>query len=868
MISSNWGYRGRAGVVGLLAKSFSGIAFLLGASSSAQAFTFDFNLGEDTVEGLSNTTLIGGLAVRVESRDKRLIGKGHLDPNICGRGSDGNLYYQDCQGLFRTQTFAAERIADARGYGSSNFDQGNLNYDRGDITQSGVRVGQDVTLTWGEFGFFAKGFAFWDPVNDNFDEYYPNYINSDNFQDVGYTSFPGNELIRAGNLPQALGVFGPLVSQLNLGGTIVGQLLANPLAIPVLGVRNDSTPCPASRNPSGQPCGIVYGPGGVVRSKRKDNPTLHEIGKGLVLQELNVFGSFALPGKRELLVKIGRQQVQWGEATIEFFDSINIANPASLNNLFRIGGNGLDDFYQPVNMVSLSTSLFEGASISAFYQLEWQPLEAPAAGGFYSPINANTNNGGPNYATVGFGQLAHDPEALGINLDNPLSAITNTSSRIRRLRDREPSADKQFGVQLKYYAAWLNDGTDFGLHFANYHSRSPFVSFYSVDQSCAKRATSLATLAVGCPDLPIVNGIVTPNQPGKAMSDTIGFDSAEFVVEYPRNIELYGLSFNTTFGELALQGEVAYRPHDPLQVAIVDLAFGAFGPTLHNCDKPPGCPLGLGSTPGLGILADGSVGVYPGSRFVVDENGTLGPYNDVIYAGVGDIPSAARAFPSFIIPYRGGTIGENPGGGYIRGWETFETYSFNLGATLVEGTTDFTPSLIGADQIIWLFELGARWLPNLPSLDRLQLEAPGIEYHASAGADGSGANRSHQACSSNQACSYGPDGIRFNPHQQDLDLYPDDLSAGYSIVALIRYESVLPSISLQPQIIFKHDVYHTSPGLASNYVEGRIIWDTGVEIRYKSNLSLNLGYQFFAGGGPANQLSDRDNARVYLKYAF
>jgi hypothetical protein len=235
---------------------------------------------------------------------------------------------------------------------------------------------------------------------------------------------------------------------------------------------------------------------------------------------------------------------------------------------------------------------------------------------------------------------------------------------------------------------------------------------------------------------------------------------------------------------------------------------------------------------------------------------------------VGAIPGAGRSFPSFIIPYRGGEIGNNPGNSYIRGWEEFETYTFDLGLTYVEGNTDFGSKLLRADQIIWLLELGGVWLPNMPSLDRLQLEAPGIEYHASAGADGSGADGSRQACSTNVACVIGPDGLRFNPHQQDRGLYPDDISMGMSLVSQIRYESVLPGISIQPQIIFKYDFYNTTPGLASNYIEGRIIWDNLVEVRYKSNLSFNFGYRAVAGGGVANNLGDRDEARVYLKYAF
>src|SRR3546814_16021998 len=75
--------------------------------------------------------------------------------------------------------------------------------------------------------------------------------------------------------------------------------------------------------------------------------------------------------------------------------------------------------------------------------------------------------------------------------------------------------------------------------------------------------------------------------------------------------------------------------------------------------------------------------------------------------------------------------------GYIRGWENLDSYEFNLGSTYVMGATD-TFNFIKADQIITLFEFGATWVPGLPSLDRLQLEAPGTFTQASAGAEGSG----------------------------------------------------------------------------------------------------------------------------------
>lgn len=841
---------------------------LAAAACGAHATDFDFSIGEEKIKVNSNTTLIAGAAIRTESRDPRLIAKGNLDPEVCGRTADGKLFYQTCQGLFKDQIFPAQRIAQARGYGSSNFDQGNLNYDRGDLTQAPLKFGQDFNLVWGNFGLFVKGFYFYDLVNDEFKQTHPNRITSANIDQVGYASMPGDEIIRAGNIPQSLSVLGPVLSQLPLPPNILTQLLSNPLGIPVLGVRNDSRPCPRERNPSGGPCGLVYGPGGPQRFKRTDNETLREIGSAFHLLDLNIYGVVDVPViNREVSFKIGKQNINQGESTVQFFDSLNYVNPANLNNLFRVGGNGLDDFYLPTNAISFSAEVVPSVIASVNYLLEFDPIVAPAPGGYYSFINIGTNNAGNDYAILAFGQLADDPEQLASLADSPLTAITHLDFALDRLSDREPDADGQIGIEVKWYNDSLNNGTEFGFYFANYHSRSPIVSIISSDLSCGKNARNTVDFAAMCPDIPIFNGITSPNNPDGASDDAVALDSIDVVLDYPKNVELYGLSFTTAVGDVSLQGEVAYRPRDPLQVAIIDLAFAGFGPTLHNCHLPDA--LGLhcqGSLAGLGPMADGSIGTYGSSDHVL-EDGRVG-FNDTIDAGVGALPSAARSFPNFIIPYRGGTIGLNPPNSYIRGWEEFETYSFNFGGTYVEGSTDFTPSILGADQVIWLVEIGARWVPDLPDLDVLQLEAPGVEYHASAGADGTGADLSRQACSANPACSFGPDGLRFNPHQQDRDLFPTEFSGGYSAVILTRYESILPSISLQLQTIFKHDVHGRSPGFASNFVEDRIIFDNGLEIRYRSNFSVNVGYQVFAGGGVANLLKDRDNARFFLKYQF
>ena len=849
----------RSGLCLFLASITGAAAALL--PGSAGALGFKIPLADSDIDVNSNTTLIAGAAIRTEQQRTSAIGKNNLDPNVCGRTSQGKIFYQDCQGLFTAQSFMAAHLAAAPGAFSDNFDRGDLNYNQGSITQAELRWNQDVTLKYRGWTLFAKAIGFYDPVNYNFTEYHPNEITRDNYQQVGYLSTPGTELLRAG---QNLSLLAPLISKLPLPPNLVTQLLSNPTAIPLLGPRTDSTPCPANRNPSGQPCGIVYGPGGVVRPQRRDAQTLHEIGLGLQLLDLNISGSIPLPGDRGLQVRVGRQQVIWGEATLEFFDSINVLNAPNLNNFFRIGGNGLDDFYQPVNAISLGSTITEDINVSGWYALEFEPIELPAAGGFYSPVNLGTKDEGPGYITIGFGNTTPDPDGVGRNLDNPLSLITNTTSRAMRLPDdRPPGTSGNYGVKVNYNAEWLNNGTNLGFYFANYTSRIPIVSFYSTDESCAKNTRNTAEFLLACPNIPLIHGILKPNDPAGATSSALALDGLKFQLDYPRSIKMLGFSFNTSFGDVSMQGEVAYRPNDPLQVDIADLAFAGLGPSLTNCDHPPGC---FGSTVGLGTKADGSVGLYGNSNYTT-KNGP-GAFNDTYDLIVGQLPGSGRSFPNFIIPYRGGVLGENPPNSYIRGWERFQTLSLDIGATYVEGNTDFTPRLLHASQVIWLPEIGARGILNLPPLDRLALAVPGTYTSPTAGADGSGADGSRQACSSNVACQYGPDGLRFSPHQAPLGLYPTRWSGGVGAVILIRWDDILPNISLDPQIIIKHDFFGHSPGYLSNYVQGRTLWDTNIELRYRDYLSVNVGYQLWAGGGDANLFNDRDTAKFFVKYSF
>lgn len=118
----------RRGVPALLA-----ILLLSGLPGSAAA-EFRWRSGDFEVQ--LNNTITLGLAMRTEERD----------PLLFSQGNGG-------KGL------------------SSNFDDGNLNYDKGDLVLAPMFYNGDLNIRWGDnAGAFIRGLYYYDPVNDDFDE--------------------------------------------------------------------------------------------------------------------------------------------------------------------------------------------------------------------------------------------------------------------------------------------------------------------------------------------------------------------------------------------------------------------------------------------------------------------------------------------------------------------------------------------------------------------------------------------------------------------------------------------------------------------------------------------------------------------------
>jgi hypothetical protein len=100
----------------------------------------------------------------------------------------------------------------------------------------------------------------------------------------------------------------------------------------------------------------------------------------------------------------------------------------------------------------------------------------------------------------------------------------------------------QYGGKMSFYVAALND-MDLAVYAANYHSRLPVLSGTSRSGATAPAST------------------------------------ATYFVEYPEDIQLYGLSFNTTVPwlDVALQGEYSLKRGQPLQIDDVELLLAGLG---------------------------------------------------------------------------------------------------------------------------------------------------------------------------------------------------------------------------------------------------------------------------------------------------
>jgi len=447
--------------------------------------------------------------------------------------------------------------------------------------------------------------------------------------------------------------------------------------------------------------------------------------------------------------------------------------------------------------------------------------------------------------------------------------LPSNAAGIPKASSLRASDDGQFGFALRYFAEELND-TEFGFYFINYHSRLPYfgattgrnilaelqpvisqvkAGLGQVDGLMAQVNGGLAQAEAGLAQL---SGAITqmeaadPNnaqlaelkaQQAAALGQQQGLlaqratlnaskaelngqlsslqtslpqlyaGTARYFLEYPEDIQLYGVSFNSEIGAtgISVQGEVSYRNDMPLQIDDVELLVAGLTP-----DRP--------------FLSD--IGTIP----VVDTNGD----------GVPDMGNPAWQGVSMT------QLGQQDFNSYVRGHKRFDVWQPQFTITQLFGPT------AGASQWVLVGEAAATIVPDLPSKNELRFDGPGTSLSGNplapvilSGAGGHARDRYEPA-----------------------DAFADDFSWGYRLAARFDYTDVIGGVNLSPAIAFAHDVDGITPGPIGNFLQDRKSVTVGVTATYQNSWQGAIKYTEYFGNERYNLMADRDFLSAMIQYSF
>ena len=390
------------------------------------------------------------------------------------------------------------------------------------------------------------------------------------------------------------------------------------------------------------------------RNSNKLGPIAKErLGQDYRILDAFISKSFDLGG-HNLRARYGQQVISWGESTF-IPNGINVANPVDLSKL-RTPGAELKEGFIPTQSLWGSLELSKSASVEAYYLFNFDKTKIDPRGSYWS--NNDFVSDDANQVFLSFGRRKDLTGRVATNLVSPASPAYPTTQALGygpfdpaaavwapRGADRPAKDAGQYGLAFRYLASGFNN-TEFGVYFQNYHSRIPFASGFK-----------------GTP-----TSIVTGGPLAAAVGHT---GTASYFAEYPENIRLIGLSFNTQ-GPLgtALQGEFSYRPNQPLQIATPEVLLAALG------------------APNL-------------------------------------LTGFATAVPASLAPPFGASAAAFvPNGTFLQGWKRVKMSQFQ--ATATKGI----PNLLGADQAVLVGEIGFTHYSGLPN--GLKFNGPGVFLPATA----------------------------------------------------------------------------------------------------------------------------------------
>ena len=264
-------------------------------------------------------------------------------------------------------------------------------------------------------------------------------------------------------------------------------------------------------------------------------------GQRTYLLDAYLWGEFMV-ADRPLTVRAGRQVINWGEALF-MQNGVNTANYIDLAAL-RQPGSEIRDALLPLASLYFSYGLTMNLTAEAFYQFEWKNTEDAPVGTFFSTNDAFPGRGANNVIVDGrlvasrAGAPALADAFAAYTLGNYGASgsdyqFEQTQVTVSRRGDRNADDQGQFGLAFRYFADQLN-GTEFGFYYTRTHTKLPIVG------------SQINAQGIGFAEIPA------------------WIDNTEYFMVYPEDIDMFGASFSANVGSMALSGEIAFRPKQPI----------------------------------------------------------------------------------------------------------------------------------------------------------------------------------------------------------------------------------------------------------------------------------------------------------------
>lgn len=287
-----------------------------------------------------------------------------------------------------------------------------------------------------------------------------------------------------------------------------------------------------------------------------------------------------------LLFRLGDQVVNWGESGF-IRDGIDIINPIDLAALNQ-PATPPRDLLIPQGMLWGAANLTQTLSLEGYYQYEWKRATLPPVGSYFSN-NDLLGGDGLNFAMLGAGQFSD----LGTDLDDAFALPPGTLGFDReflRLPGRgthTPDDQGQYGLSLSAILPDIN-ATKISLHFVRYHSRLPVISGRTASQAAIDQTSSAAVDELADSLVPAYeetglapeDAEAAATQTAAALTTSGYANQAGYLVEYPEDITMYGLSFATATLKrgMLFSGEVSHHRNFPFQIDLGEVFAGALSP--------------------------------------------------------------------------------------------------------------------------------------------------------------------------------------------------------------------------------------------------------------------------------------------------